>query len=176
MSAALDAWLPARAAAAILAAAGLVLVAAGCGGSSSPGVAAVAPASSRTAGSAQDRALTYARCMRSHGVPSFPDPGPQGDFPPFRAGVPKTASNAADDACRHLLSSGGTATPQQRVEKLAFGLRVARCMRSHGFPGLPDPTGLGENRLPPGIDPSSPQFQRQETICEQQSRRALGLG
>ena len=113
--------------------------------------------------------------MRSHGVPSFPDPDPQGDFPAFRSGVSKQTSNAAEDACKHLLSAGGAATPQQRQEKLAFGLRVARCMRSHGFPGLPDPTGLGQNRLPPGIDPSSPQFQAAETTCEKQARQALGL-
>jgi hypothetical protein len=117
--------------------------------------------------------------MRSHGVPNFPDPGPQGDFPPFHVGVSKQASAAADDACRHLLSTGGTGTPQQRQEKLAFALNVARCLRAHGFPNFPDPTvsghGASENLSGAGIDPNSPQFQAAETACEKQARHVLGV-
>ena len=113
--------------------------------------------------------------MRSHGVPHFPDPDAQGDFPPFRTGGSKQTSSAANDACKHLLSSGGTATPQQREEKLAFGVKVAQCLRAHGFPNFPDPTRLGPQSLPPGIDLNSPQFQAAETACEKQARKALGL-
>jgi hypothetical protein len=117
--------------------------------------------------------------MRSHGVPNFPDPGPQGDFPPFHVGVSKHTSAAANDACRQLLSSGGTGTPQQRQEKLAFALNVARCVRAHGFRNFPDPTvssqRTSENLSGAGIDPNSPQFQATETTCEKQARKALGL-
>jgi signal transduction histidine kinase len=95
------------------------------------GVAAVAATTTPATGR-QDAALAYSRCMRTHGVSTFPDPDPQGDFPPFESNVSKPASTAADDACRHLRSSGAAATPQQREEKLAFGLRVARWVRSHG--------------------------------------------
>ncbi len=153
---------------------GLSLLASACGGSSSPRAAVTATVSS--AGLAhQKEALAYARCMRTHGVPDFPDPDPQGDFPSFRPREAKQIAVAADGACKHLLSSGGTATPQQRQQKLAFGVKVAECLRTHGFPNIPDPTGLGSNQLPPGIDTNSPQFQTAETACEKQARKALGL-
>ena len=153
---------------------GLSLLAAACGGPSGPGAAATAPVSS--AGSAQQKeSLAYARCMRTHGVPDFPDPDPHGNFPPFRPREAKQIPVAADESCKNLRSGGGVATPQQRQQKLAFGVKVAECLRRHGFPNMPDPTGLGSNALPPGIDPSSPAFQTAETACEQQARKALGL-
>ena len=164
---------------------GLSLLVSACGGSSSPGVAAVGATTAATTGSASPTgssdeiaALGFSRCMRAHGVPNFPDPDSQGTFPPLTQqvlGVSKQTSLAAQQACEHLLSSGGsTATPQQRQQKFAFGLKVARCLRGHGFPGFPDPSAPSQG-LPPGIDPSSPQFQAAETTCEQQARKALGL-
>jgi hypothetical protein len=136
--------------------------------------------SSATPGSApptrQNAALAFSRCMRSHGVPSFPDPTAQGDFPPFRADVSKPISAAADHACRRLLSKGSsTGTPQQRQQKFAFALKVAQCVRVHGFPGFPDPSPAHGTRVPPDIDVQSPQFQALETACEQHARQALGL-
>ena len=66
------AWLPAaRTAAAIIAAAALVL----------PATACSSPSSTGSGGSPNARAsanspslVSYSRCMRSHGVPNFPDP------------------------------------------------------------------------------------------------------
>jgi hypothetical protein len=113
--------------------------------------------------------------MRLHGVPNFPDPDSQGNFPPFHTGVSKQLSAAADTTCRPLLARGGsTGTPQQRREKLLFGLKVARCLRTHGYPTFPDPSGTSHS-TPPGIDLSSPQFQTAENNCEKQERKALGL-
>jgi hypothetical protein len=116
--------------------------------------------------------------MRSHGVPNFPDPDSQGDFPPLTQqalGVPKQTSLAAQQACARLLSSSGSpATPHERRQKAAFALKVAQCLRAHGYPTFPDPTTSGQ-QLPPGIDPTSPRFQATETACEQQERKALGL-
>ncbi len=112
--------------------------------------------------------------MRAHGVPSFPDPDAQGSFPSFHAGVSKQISVVANDSCKHLLKSGGAATPQQRQQKFAFALKVAQCLRLHGYPTFPDPTASGQ-RIPPGIDLRSLQFQTAETSCEKQSRKALGL-
>src|SRR5215472_17105671 len=49
------------------------VLATACGGSSSP--------ASATGGSTRvQAALAYARCMRAHGVPGFPDPDRNGDF------------------------------------------------------------------------------------------------
>jgi hypothetical protein len=138
----------------------LALLAAGCG-SSSPHPAAQAHS-----------AVAFARCMRSHGVPNFPDPLGNGRFPSFRAGVSKQVSSAADSTCRHLLPSGPPVTPQEARQKLAFGLAVARCLRAHGYPGFPDP---GSHSPKPRIDDTSPRFQVTETDCERRARQALHL-
>ena len=173
---------------------GLALLAAACGGSAGSGVARLAsttsttvteattPSSRSTAVSADpahlDAALAFSRCMRSHGVPAFPDPDSDGGFPPLgqqALGVSKQTSRAAQEACGHLLSGGGgVGTPGDRQEKLAFGLKVAQCLRTHRFPAFPDPTGSNQG-LPPGLDPNSPQFQASETRCEEQAQQALGL-
>ena len=174
----------------------LSLLAAGCGGSPAgpqdqPGHVArlgsttttttdVSPSLATSPGSAQlTAALAFSRCMRSHGVPDFPDPDSQGQFPPQSSvsAQAKQASLSAQQACKNLLSSGGGAgTPQNRQEKSVFALKVARCLRAHGFPNFPDPTvsnqGTSENLG--GIDPNSPQFQAAQTTCEKQAQRALG--
>jgi hypothetical protein len=145
--------------------AGVSLVVSGCGGSPSSG-ASTAP---------DQAALTFSRCMRSHGVPNFPDPDAHGDFPSFHLTVPKHAAAIANDTCKHLLTrGGGGATPQQRRQKLAFGLHVAQCLRRHGFPDFPDPTGSSQ-RMPPGINTDSPRFQAAASNCEERVRKALGL-
>jgi len=170
---------------------GLAMLAAGCGGSSSPGVAAVGTAttSATTTTTATNtaslrratqlrEALAFARCMRAKGVQNFPDPNSQGNFPPLNQqalGVSKQTSLTAQQACKHLLSSRGSATPQQRQQKIAFGAKVAQCLRAHGYPNFPDPTGLGSQALPPGIDTNSPQFQTTEATCEKQAQKALGV-
>ena len=73
-------------------AAGIALLA-GCGGA--------APA--RTAGSSDyQKDVAFAHCVRSHGVPDWPDPLPHGGFPRTAAGQnPRFGS--AREACRHLL-------------------------------------------------------------------------
>ncbi|MGH3265444.1 MAG: hypothetical protein ACRDNS_26015 [Trebonia sp.] len=163
---------------ALIATAGVALLATACG---SPVNHETQPSSAATAQSAhQDAALTFARCMRAHGVPSFPDPDSQGDFPPFQTGVSKQVSAAANETCKRLLPSGGAgAGTGGDQQKLAFALQVARCMRSHGFPAYPDPTlssqGGGTRFDGTGIDTKSPEFQTRETSCERQERKALGL-
>ena len=162
--------------------ASLSLLLAACGGSSTPGVAAVGTTTSTatTAGgssgdpSEQDGALAFAQCMRGHGVPDFPDPDAEGQFPSFHTGTSKQISARADGVCRHLLPSGGIGTPQQRAQKFIFALKVAHCLRSHGYPTFPDPTTQGQ-RIPPEVNTESRQFQSAETSCEQQARKALGL-
>jgi hypothetical protein len=167
---------------AIIAAAGLALLAAACGGPPTSHVAQLgsskpqsSSSSTSSAKSAYKDAAAFSRCMRSHGVPNFPDPDSQGNFPSFQTGVSKQTSVAANEGCKRLLPRGGSmGTPQQRRDKLAFALNVARCVRTHGFPTFPDPSGSSQSN-PPGIDLNSPQFQSAETSCERQARKALGL-
>ena len=56
--------------------------------------------------------LAYAQCMRTHGVPGFPDPHPSAGFSISVSGHPHGNSPAARayDACKHLLPAGSTRT------------------------------------------------------------------
>jgi hypothetical protein len=64
----------ARTAAVIIAIAALVLLAAACSSPSPTG----SRCPSNAGGSASSRQLAYAQCVRSHGVPNFPDPDNSG--------------------------------------------------------------------------------------------------
>jgi subtilase family serine protease len=68
---------------------------------------------SASTGSATYRAnLAYAQCMRTHGLPSFPDPNPSGNFS-FSGqlvGNDNSPAARANDACKHLLPRGSTGT------------------------------------------------------------------
>jgi hypothetical protein len=117
--------------------------------------------------------------MRSHGVPNFPDPSSDGqinvdfahggkDGSPASDGIDRMSAQyiSADQTCRHLLP-GGVPTPAQNQQALGRGLKLAQCMRSHGVQNYPDPNPANPNvvRLS-GVDPSSPQFQTAQKVCE----------
>jgi hypothetical protein len=51
--------------------------------------------------------LNYARCMRSHGITSFPDPLPGGGFN-FTGNTSSAQFQAAGNACRATLGSSGS--------------------------------------------------------------------
>ena len=169
-----------------LAAAGIVVLLAGCGGTSSPGVAhtgSTASSAGRAAApvSGPKSAVAYASCMRSHGVPGFPDPGSNGRFS-LGASIDLSSPQfqAAQRACQSLLPTGGSSFATQAAsgtispEKQAQLLRFARCMRAHGVPNFPDPTSQGI-ALSPSVDPKSPQFQAATQACRQLFP-ALGQG
>jgi hypothetical protein len=56
------------------------------------------------------------------------------------------AFQAAQTACQHVLPGGGlpSQSPAQRLGQLVAGRAFARCLRSHGLPGFPDPTSNGQ--------------------------------
>jgi hypothetical protein len=66
--------------------AAVALLAAACGGSNGSGVAS--GGSSSPSNSAQQSVLTFSRCMRSQGVPNFPDPRRRGSTPQDQRGGP----------------------------------------------------------------------------------------
>ena len=140
----------------MIAAAALALLATACGsspsssgsgGSSHPGGAATSPS-----------AVAYSACVRSHGVPNFPDPGSDGQVPkadPQLLGVSSTQLQLAQRTCQHLYpANGGTLSasslrqcyesgvcpPALVQQALDAGLKFADCMRSHGVLNWPDPT------------------------------------
>jgi hypothetical protein len=167
--------------ASLVAAAALSLLAAGCGGGNAPAVATGsmttnAAGSSAGATTPATGLVAFASCMRSHGVPNFPDPASSGGIPKpavvsaFQA-VSKSQGDAAQRACDHLVPAGGlsgqpvqTITPQDRQDYL----KAAACMRSHGFSNFPDPTFQNNDaqvNVPSTINQNSSQFTSAATIC-----------
>jgi hypothetical protein len=144
--------------------AGLVLLlTAACGGS--PG--AVSSPSASTASASVTSRLPYVRCVHAHGVPNYPDPGSNGQEPPGtkQLFVNNRQFQTASSACRHLLPNGGlpTQAPQANAMTEAGAVRLAGCMRTHGYPAFPDPTidSVGQpvfNVQAAGIAPHSPQI------------------
>jgi len=110
------------------------------------------------------QALAYARCMRSHGDPGFPDPNSQGLFP-HPAG---TQYQSASRACGHLLPSQSL-TAAQKQGHVSQALKFSACMRSHGVPGFPDPTvaqgGTAVGFKLGNTDQNSPQFLAAARAC-----------
>jgi hypothetical protein len=132
------------------------LLVAGCGGGSGSraaskvAAASASPSAAPGAAAASEAgppgALAFAKCMRSHGVPGFPDPQAGGGFA-FRPGagiVSSPAFKAAQATCGKLLPGGGLPTPgsttHPSAQTLAKLLRISRCMRQHGITQFPDPT------------------------------------
>jgi hypothetical protein len=170
----------------------LVALAAGCGSDSGGrGVAQVPTTSTETQpsqsqgsppGSTSRGAAAFAACMRSHGVPKFPDPNSEGRFSPKMGpgtGIdPESAQfRAARRACRKLEPEERAPTPAELAKNREKLLKFASCMRSHGLPKFPDPNsrdgGISIGRAS-GIDPNSPQFKTAEEACEELLPGALG--
>jgi hypothetical protein len=181
-----------------LALAAIAVLLAGCGGGSSStggvahldtntgsstttsnGVASSPPSSPEAA------ALAYSKCMRSSGVPNFPDPKPGGGllFHASRGMASSPAFRAAQAKCKKLLPAGPGAGPPPSAQTLAHYLKVAQCMRRHGVPDFPDPrTSVPSNPLGTGagvisdiegvilvfggtIDMQSPAFTQAAAVC-----------
>ena len=122
--------------------------------------------------------LAFAKCMRAHGVPNFPDPKPPGQIPTVHATQPAPAGGftanpnspayqAASNDCRPLADMSPV-TPAQANQMTASQLKFSVCMRTHGVPNFPDPTSTGEigsNGAISGVNQDSPAFQSAEKTC-----------
>ena len=161
----------ARAAAVITVMAAAALLAAAC--SSSPSSTGSGGSPNAGGSASSPSALAFSRCMRSHGVPNFPDPPPSfnGKFPgssPQQLGVSVSRIRAATVACQNLLPTvRGPAllTAQEQQDYL----RAAACMRSHGITNFPDPVFSGGTvhfPIPSSIDASSTSFTQARQTCE----------
>lgn len=127
--------------------------------------------------------VSYSRCMRSHGVSSFPDPsttetpnsfGVDGYNFDLPNGMNTQSPNykSADLACQKWIGfgtgSGHAMSAKQRQALLAH----AECMRTHGVPNFPDPKittingGTAVSSGGPGINPQSPAFQQAQKECQ----------
>ena len=155
----------------ISAVAASALLAAGCGGGGSPVVANVASARTAATTTTQTGALAFARCMRAHGIPNWPDPTSGGVFDKSKLrqlGVSVSQVRAIEDGpCNHLLvapSPGPTITLADRADYL----EAAACMRSHGVSNFPDPTfpdNSVQTDIPSSIDQDSSTFKSAAATC-----------
>jgi hypothetical protein len=144
-----------RGAAAVVAAAGLMLVIAGCGGNS-PSANAAATAHAQGPGA---DAYRFSACMRSHGVANFPDPvvhvSGSGGATSASVGIRITPQikgspvfKSAANACKHILPApSGQSSGQSDHPPTQALVAFARCLRTHGFPRFPDPNAQGELSL-----------------------------
>ena len=154
----------------VLVSACLALLAAACGSTGSH-VAQLSTSttgsSPQSRGSTHDQALAYAGCLRSHGVPLWPDPESSGAFDkskltPHQLGVGGSQISAAQKACKSLAPTY-SATPQPHV--LAEALRFSRCMRAHGAANFPDPESNGAIAIPHTMENSPAYLAALHSAC-----------
>jgi hypothetical protein len=149
---------------------------AGCGGSSGSSTSTT-PAASGAGGSYSEQSAAskkleqYSQCMRSHGVPSFPDPvNGHLELQVIKGGPLDPSSpqfQSAEQACKALQPPGLQSGSSANVAQQSQILKLVNCMRKNGVPNFPDPQNghiqiTGAN----GIDPNSPQFQSAVQACQ----------
>ena len=178
----------------------LALALAGCGGSSSPGVAHVGttsstsasngpgggtPESGETSAAAQQKMVKFAQCMRTHGEPEFPEPTEGATLGQNHNGHglnPESSKfKAAEKACAKYAPARQAPSPAQRAKLEKQALKFSECMRHNGVPNFPDPSfsgGGGTVRLKigkaGGIEPNSPQFKAAQKACQSVAPFAKG--
>jgi hypothetical protein len=153
-----------RRAVALAVLAGAALVTAACS-APTPSVGGTA-----TTESAAYRAnIAFAQCMRTHGVPNFPDPGPSTSFQVSGAPVgaaAATTSGKAYNTCSHLLPNGSISNNGQvTTQELSEAVTLAQCLRTHGEPSFPDPTVVNGSLNFAFTGVNSPQFQAAVSAC-----------
>jgi hypothetical protein len=173
--------------------AGVALLAAGCGGGSKPrAVASLGTTASHTTGSRPllfpagiggvgasistqvgAAGVRYTACMRSHGVPGFPDPDARGELTIVVSSTLNPSSprfQRAEAGCQRLVPAGKGLSPARQLQLKTRLLAFAACMRAHGVPGYPDPTfsngGVSQGLSRRDVDSSSPAFKAAQTTCQ----------
>ena len=135
-------------------------------------VGLLASACSSSSGGGQDplaQALAYAKCMRSHGVPNFPDPvqGPNNQVSLGGLGIKSPQATAARLACKSLAPAGTADQAVSATQQRAF-LSWAACIRANGLPDFPDPTFSGSGPQFPTVTRATnvSALQAAERTCE----------
>jgi len=145
----------------------------GCGSAAKP--------SSTGTSTAYAQGVKYSDCMRSDGVPNYPDPDTGGNDQQQTSAVNQQspAYQSAQRACAPL-HPGNNATPTvisgaQRAAMIANAL----CIRKHGVPSFPDPRfGRGDG-VEVGVVPNqadSPAFKQAVKTCEHVGIPLPGVG
>ena len=147
-------------------------------GDSGPGQSSAGNSGSQSQASIGGVTVQFAQCMRTHGVPSFPDPNAQGQVTFSGVGPQSASFQAAQRACAKYAPNGGkTLSPAQQAHMVAQALKFSKCMRAHGISDFPDPqvqTGAGgvsigiriNGKGSTDLNPRSPQFQAAQKVCQ----------
>ena len=136
-----------------------------------------AGANASTGSGSASSTVAFSTCMRSHGVPNFPDLGSNGmkieasqqTLSVNGVSVNAPAFAAARQECQKYLPTQHT-TPTEAAQQRRRGLEFAQCMRTHGVPNFPDPKVLsnqGGNQVAylPGINLASPAVEAAAKAC-----------
>jgi hypothetical protein len=118
----------------------IALLSAGCGASAPSKTTSSSSAKAGTvekAATAQDKAVKFSECIRSHGVPHFPDPDAKGEFN-FGIDVGPEVWRQAVAACKDLQPPGSLSS-RRTAKQQSTALKFAQCMRDHGVKDFPDP-------------------------------------
>ena len=131
--------------------------------------------------------LAYSRCMRAHGISTYPDPtqvdgSVRVPGPPPGVNPDTAAFTTAQNACRLLELNGGQPTNAEQQRASTRMLTLSKCMRRHGISAFPDPTfSSPSNRggysdivsndgvwlaIPNSVDVHSPAFTRASVACD----------
>ncbi len=125
-------------------------------------------------------AVTYSQCIRSHGVPNFPDPvqTPDGGYGYRTSGIdPNSAAfQNALQACKSLPSPWNSTGKDLSSAQQQAWLNWASCIRNHGVPNFPDPTFSGSEVRDSGTASNSPSFQSAMDSCKSKMPSVGGLG
>jgi hypothetical protein len=153
------------------AAAALSLLAAGCSGNSGGSGVAHLGSATTTTGQSSSRdpmaqALEFATCMRSHGVPNFPDPKTNGTGKVTLSLPDSLEATAAQKACHQFLPGEGRPDTKEQAKERAFLLKYAACMRKHGITKFPDPDSDGKFPNTGGFDRTGPFFEAARKACQ----------
>lgn len=157
----------------------LCIAVTGCGGKASPSVAHLAQTTKTSHAQGYTRPspanlLAASKCMRSHGVPNFPNPvSYQGHLVfGFYAGSGVDSSTPAYKSAYSLcatryLGLSHRSTPAERALWHTEALRYSQCIRAHGLTDFPDPGQGGAIDLtatPDGL--KTPIGQRAQQACK----------
>jgi hypothetical protein len=162
-----------RAVVVLAAAAGIALLTTACAGGSTsagdPGSGATAASSAAT--SPGQRALAYSQCMRSHGVPNYPDPVISGNSISMNVslsslGVSQSVLQSAQNDCAKLAPQNYVPPGFNQAKNTAEGIKWAQCIRTHGVPDFPDPGSDGTFDVPAGVNTSGSAFQAAQHACK----------
>ena len=128
-------------------------------GSNAPAANSTASSSGggNTTTSAAQKGVRFAECMRSNGVPKFPDPSASGQFT-----IDEIANGSSLDtrsptftqalgACKSLEPAGFEGSTRS-TQQQAAALKFAQCIRANGVSDFPDPAAgqplVDTNRIP----------------------------